>query len=442
MRGLLQREPGVELPLAVRGEGIYLFDKRGNRYLDAAAGGGVSCLGHNDPEVIAAMKAQLDRLAYANNSIFSNIPAETAAQLLGEHAPAGLDQVYFVSGGAEAVEAALKIARQYFVELGERERRFVIGRQHSFHGNTLATVALGGNASRHALFEPLLPERRHISACYAYRDQAASETAEQYGKRVADELESLVHQLGPRAIAAMVVETVVGATLGAVPAVPGYFRRLREICSRYGILLIMDEVMCGMGRTGSLFAFEQEDVTPDIVCVSKALGAGYQPIAATIVSRKIRHAIATGSGTIQHFHTYQAHPIACVAAQVVLAKVVRPEMLAQVRARGDRLLQRLRERLSGHPYVGDIRGRGLFIGVEFVRDRTTRERFEPARRVNVAVKREAMRLGLTVTGPIAAVNDCAMLSPPYIVTESEIDLIADLFSEAIEAALAKTATAA
>ncbi len=442
MGGLLQREPGVELPVAVRGEGIYLFDRRGNRYLDAAAGGGVSCLGHSDPEVIAAMKAQLDRVAYANNSVFSNVPAESAAQLLSDSAPAGLDQVYFVSGGAEAVEAALKIARQYFVEVGESERRFVIGRQHSFHGNTLATVALGGNASRHALFEPLLPERRHISACYAYREQARSESVEDYGRRTADELESLVRELGPRSVAAMVVETVVGATLGAVPAVPGYFRRLREICDRHGILLILDEVMCGMGRTGTLFAFEQEGVIPDIVCVSKALGAGYQPIAATIVSRPIRQAIATGSGTIQHFQTYQAHPIACAAAQAVLAKVVLPEMLAQVRARGDRLMRQLRERLGGHPHVGDIRGRGLFVGVEFVRDRVTKERFDPNQRVNVAVKREALRLGLTITGPIAAVNDCAMLSPPYIVTESDIDLIADLFGQAIEAALAQKATAA
>ena len=442
MGRLLQREPGVDSPVAVRGEGVYLFDRRGNRYLDAAAGGGVSCLGHSDAEVIAAMKEQLDRVAYANNSVFSNIPAETAAQSLGEHSPAGLDQVYFVSGGAEAVEAALKITRQYFVELGESERRFIVGRRHSFHGNTLATVALGGNASRHALFEPLLPERKHISACYAYRDQTPSESAEEYGKRVADELDLLAHELGPRSIAAMVVETVVGATLGAVPAVSGYFRRLREICDRHGILLIMDEVMCGMGRTGRLFAFEQEGVTPDIVCVSKSLGAGYQPIAAMIVSRRICQAIATGSGTIQHFHTYQAHPVACAAAQAVLAKVVRPEMLAQVRARGDRLMRQLRERLGGHPHVGDIRGRGLFVGVEFVRDRATRERFEPSQRINVAVKREAMRLGLTVTGPIAAVNDCVMLSPPYIVTESDIDLIADLFDQAVEAAFAKKATAA
>ena len=433
---LLHRELTGELSTAVRGNGIYLFDRAGRRYLDAAAGGGVSCLGHSDPDVIAAMKRQLDLLPYVNNSVFSNEPAEAAAELLARFAPPALSYVYFVSGGAEAVEAALKIARQYFVEIGEPERRIVVSRRHSFHGNTLAALSAGGNPARRALYDPLLIDVKQISACYSYREQARDETPETYGSRVAGELEEIVERLGAKAVAAFIAETVVGGTLGAVPAVPGYFRRVREICDRYGILLLLDEVMCGMGRTGSLFAFEQEDVVADIVCVSKALGGGYQAIAAMLVSRRIRDVIAAGSGTVQHFHTYQAHPVACAAARAVLEKITQPALLTQVRERGDRLTDLLRQRLDGHPHVGDIRGRGLFVGVEFVRDRKTKAPFGAKEQIHPVLKREAMRLGLTITA-IGAVNDCAMLTPPFIVSEEEINRIAELFAEAVTVALAQ-----
>jgi adenosylmethionine-8-amino-7-oxononanoate aminotransferase len=234
-----------------------------------------------------------------------------------------------------------------------------------------------------------------------------------------------------------IAEPMVGATLGAVPAVEGYFRRIREICDRYGIVLILDEVMCGMGRTGTLFAFEQEQVVPDIVCISKALGAGYQPIAATMISKKIWSALAAGSGVVEHFQTYQAHPVACAAALAVLKQITRPEMIEQVRTSGEYLMQLLHERIGDHPHVGDIRGRGLFVGVEFVRDRATKRRFASETRVNVAVRQEAMALGLTATGPIGSVNDCVLLSPPYIATRNEIAQMAELLCEAIERVVAR-----
>ena len=302
-------------------------------------------------------------------------------------------------------------------------------------------MSASGDPTRRALFEPWLIDVQHVSPCYAYREQADDETPEAYGERVASEVEGLVERFGPRSVAAFIAEPVVGGTLGAVPAVPGYFRRVREICDRYGILLLLDEVMCGMGKTGSLFAFEQEGIVPDIVCVSKALGAGYQPIAATIVSRKIRDCIAARSGIVQHFHTYQAHPVACAAVCAVLTKISQPTMLAQVRARGDQLMGLLRKSLGQHPNVGDIRGRGLFLGIEFVQDRETKERLPVKRQINAALKREAMRLGLTVT-VIGAVNDCAMLSPPFIVTEEQINEISTRFSRAVELIFAQPAVAA
>ena len=436
MSNLLHRELAGELFTAVRGDGIYLFDAHGRRYLDAAASGGVSCLGHSDADVIAAMKRQLESLSYVNNSMFTNEPAEAAATMLAGMSPPGLDQVYFVSGGAEAVEASLKIARQYFVESGEPERRIIVSRRQSFHGHTLATVSASGDPARRALFEPWLIDVKQVSPCYAYREQADHESPQAYGERLASELERLVERFGSRSVAALIAEPVVGGTLGAVPAVPGYFLRLREICDRYGILLILDEVMCGMGKTGSLFAFEQEGVVPDIVCISKALGGGYQPIAATLVSRKIRDAIADRSGVVQHFHTYQAHPVACAAVCAVLKKISHPTMLAQVRARGDQLMALLRKSLGQHPNVGDIRGRGLFLGIEFVHDRETKGRLPVERQINAALKREAMNLGLTVT-VIGAVNDCAMLSPPFIVTEEQINEIATRFSRAVESIFAR-----
>ena len=296
--------------MAVSGDGAYLIDGSGKRYLDASGGAAVSCLGHSDHDVTAAIKAQLDRLAFAHTSFFTNSPMEMLATELVGRAPKGIGYAYFVSGGSEAVESALKLARQYFLELGEPQRDRVIARRQSYHGNTLGALAAGGNPFRRKQYEPLLVDVSHVSPCYPYRDQRADESPNTYGARLAVELEDEILRLGADRVIAFIAETVCGATLGAVPPVPGYFARVREVCDRHGVLLIFDEVMCGMGRTGTLFASEQEGVIPDIITIGKGLGAGYQPIGAMLCQSKIYDVVINGSGYFQHGHTYSGHAVA------------------------------------------------------------------------------------------------------------------------------------
>ncbi|HSH47535.1 MAG TPA: aspartate aminotransferase family protein [Halomonas sp.] len=439
MSRVFHRHLHQSYPLAVGGDGPYLIDSQGRRYLDASGGAAVSCLGHSDADVIEAVREQVGRLAYAHTSFFTTEVMETLADFLVERAPAGLSSVYFVSGGSEAVEAALKMARQFAIEIGQPQRRHLIARRQSYHGNTLGALATGGNAWRRRQFEPLLVEVSHVSPCYAYRDQRADETPEAYGERLADELEAEVQRLGPDTVLAFVAEPVVGATMGAVPAVPGYFRRVREICDRHGILLILDEVMCGMGRTGSLFACDQEGVVPDLVTLAKGLGAGYQPIGATLVSERIRDAIAQGSGFFQHGHTYIGHATACAAALAVQRAIESRGLLAQVQRLGDGLEQRLLERFSEHPHVGDIRGRGLFRGLELVADRGDKAPFDPSRRVNAAIKRTAMENGLMcypMGGTLDGVHgDHILLAPPFICEEAHLDELVDKLDATLTAVL-------
>src|SRR5690554_1977095 len=347
------------LPTAVAGDGCYLIDSHGRRYLDGSGGAAVSCLGHSNAAVRAALHAQLDQLAFAHTGFFTSEPAEQLADKLVEKAPEGIDRVYLVSGGSEAVEAALKLARQYFLEIGEPQRHRVIARRQSYHGNTLGALATGGNEWRRAQFAPMLIETSHISPCYEYRGRAEGESAEAYGLRVADELEDEIQRLGPANVMAFVAEPVVGATAGAVPAVPGYLKRIREICDRHGVLMILDEVMCGMGRTGYLFACQEDGVSPDIMAIAKGLGAGYQPIGAMLCTGRIYDAIASGSGFFQHGHTYMGHPMAAAAANAVLGEIEERRLLARVLEQGAKLDAALRSALGQHPHVGDIRGRGL-----------------------------------------------------------------------------------
>lgn len=426
--------------MAVAGEGPYLIDRAGRRYLDAAGGAAVSCLGHGHPAVIEAIRQQAGRLAYAHTAFFSSEPAEQLAEWLVEAAGGNFERVYFVSGGSEGIEAALKLARQYCDETGQASRTRLVGRRQSYHGNTLGALAVGGNAWRRAQFAPLLIDVEHIAPCYAYRDRKEAESEEQYGQRVADELEETIDRLGPGQVIAFVAETVVGATLGAVPAVPGYFRRIREICDRHGVLLILDEVMCGMGRTGTLFAYEQEGIVPDMVVIAKGLGGGYQPIGAVMVSKKIFDAIRGGSGFFQHGHTYLGHPIACAAALAVQRTVREENLLANVVRQGAALRAALEAGLRSHPNVGDIRGRGLFLGLELVANRETQAPFNPTLKLHLAVKREAMARGLicypmggTIDGRL---GDHVLLAPPFIIGETHVTEIVDKFSTALDAALA------
>ncbi|MCP4328544.1 MAG: aspartate aminotransferase family protein [Alphaproteobacteria bacterium] len=441
MTNILHRHSHVVPRVAARGEGPYVYDVDGAKYLDASGGAAVSCLGHSHPDIIRAIKDQVDVLSYAHTSFFANRPAEDLADLLIEKAPDSLGKVYFVSGGSEAVEAALKMARQYFVEIGEPQRRRVIARWQSYHGNTLGALATGGNLGRREMFLPILGDfASHISPCFEYRYRTTVESSEDYGLRVADELKAEIERLGPDTVAAFIAEPVVGATAGVVPSVPGYFKRIREICDEYGVLLILDEVMCGMGRTGTLFAFEQDGVVPDLVTCAKGLGAGYQPIGAVLLDQRFADAFYHGSGFFHHGHTYMAHATACAAALAVQRVIDRDDLLSNVRLQGDALVDALTARLGNHHHVGDIRGRGLFRGVELVADRATKQPFDPALKLHARVKREAMDRGLmcypaggTVDGTS---GDHILLAPPFIIDRTHVDEIAEKLGDSIDAAIA------
>ncbi len=439
MSHVFYRHTKADYPIAVKGDGVFIVDREGDRYLDASGGAAVSCLGHSDPDVIAAIKTQVDNLSFAHTGFFTSAPAEELADLLIGLAPDGLDKVYFVSGGSEAMEAALKLARQYHLENGQPERNRFIARRQSYHGNTLGALAVGGNALRRRPFEPLLSDVTHISPCYAYRGRRDDESPEQYGLRVADELETAIQDLGPDTVCAFIAEPVVGATLGAVPAVPGYFKRIRDICDRHGILLILDEVMCGMGRTGTLFACEQDGVSPDILITAKGLGAGYQPIGAMLVSRRIFEAVRDGSGFFQHGHTYMGHPTACAAALAVQKAIQGRGLLEQVRIRGNQLEEALTERLGNHRHVGDLRGRGLFRGIEIVHDRTEKSSFDPSHGLAGRIKTEALKRRMIcypMSGTIdGKQGDHVLLAPPFIVGENDVHEIVDRVAGAIDAAI-------
>ncbi len=398
----------------------------------------MSCLGHSDPDVTRAIKNQVDRIAFAHTGFFTSEPAEELADLLVSKAPGNLDRVYFVSGGSEAVEAALKLARQYCLEKGETSRHRVIARRQSYHGNTLGALATGGNQWRREPFSPLMIETSHISACYEYRGRGEDETAFEYGQRVAGELETEILRLGPENVMAFVAEPVVGATAGAVPPVEGYFKRVREICDTHGVLLILDEVMCGMGRTGSLFAHEQDGISPDILCIAKGLGAGYQPIGAMLCTDEIYHAIEAGSGFFQHGHTYIGHPTACAAALTVFGKLS-AGLVDRVLPMGDKLDEALRDAFAQHPHVGDMRGRGLFRGIELVADRSTKAPFDPAAGINKKIKKAAFEAGLIcypMGGTIDGVRgDHVLLAPPFIIEETHVSEIVDKLDTAIKSAL-------
>jgi len=427
-------------PKAVRGAGCYLYDATGKAYLDGSGGAAVSCLGHGDADVIAAVQAQVADLAFAHTGFFTSDPAEALAELLIANAPGALDRVYFVSGGSEATEAAIKLARQYFVETGQQQRRHLIARRQSYHGNTLGALAAGGNAWRRQQFAPLLIEVSHIAPCYDYVLRDEGESADAYGLRAAQELEDEILRLGPDSVMAFIAEPVVGATLGAVPAAPGYFRRIREICDRYGVLLILDEVMCGMGRTGHLFACEADGIAPDIACIAKGLGAGYQPIGAMLCTGTIHDAIAAGSGFFQHGHTYLGHPVAAAAGRAVVEKLLHEGLIARAGVQGAALRAALDDRFGQHPHVGDIRGRGLFLGLELVADRETKAPFDPARGIAARIKAEAFEAGL-ICYPMAGTRDGrqgdhVLLAPPFIIDEAQIGELTDKLATAIDRALA------
>ena len=439
MSHIFPRHSRASLPIAVAGDGCYLIDSSGKRYFDGSGGAAVSCLGHSNKRVREAIKAQVDKLEFAHTGFFTSEPAEELAEMLIARAPGNLDRVYLVSGGSEAIEAAIKLARQYFMEQGQPQRRHIIARRQSYHGNTLGALAAGGNEWRRQQFSPLLIGVSHIAPCYEYAERRPDESATDYGDRVAQELEDEILRLGPDTVMAFLAEPVVGATLGAVPAVPGYFARVREICDRYGVLLILDEVMCGMGRTGHLFACDAEMIAPDILCIAKGLGAGYQPIGAMICTKDIYDTISGGSGFFQHGHTYLGHPVAAAAGVAVLSEILERDLTSHVKALGNYFFDRLAVQFGQHPHVGDIRGRGLFLGIELVKDRETKAPFDPALGLALKLKRSAFSEGL-ICYPMPGTRDGkfgdhVLFAPPFIAEESDLDLAIEAFSRALRSVL-------
>ena len=433
MSHVFPRHTKVTPPIAAKGDGIYIIDNEGKRYLDGSGGAAVSCLGHSDPDVAEAIKAQVDQLAFAHTGFLSSAPAESLADRLIAHAPEGLERVYFVSGGSEAVESALKLARQYMIETGQPQRTKFISRRQSYHGNTLGALGTGGNEWRRAPFDPVMVSASHISPCYEYRLRHEGESQEDYGLRAANELEAELLRQGPENVIGFLAEPVVGATAGAVPAVPGYFKRIREICDQFGILLILDEVMCGMGRTGTLFACEHDGVSPDLITIAKGLGAGYQPIGAMLCSGKIYDAVRDGSGFFQHGHTYIGHPVACAAADAVVRKLTDGGMAARSAQMGEKLMAALTAEFGQHPHVGDIRGRGMFRGVEIVEDRETKAPFDPQKGIAAKLKKQAFANGL-ICYPMGGTidgrqGDHVLIAPPFIITDEQIDELVDKLSK-------------
>ncbi len=443
MSHVLHRTIRGKVPIVKSADGNYLIDDTGKKYLDASGGAAVSCLGHTNKRVIDAIKDQLDKVSFAHTGVFSNEPAEQLATYLIENAPKGFGRgrAMFLGSGSEAMEAALKLARQYHLERGDDARSKIIARDRSYHGNTLGALATGGHKQRQKPFDPLLIDVAHIPPCYAYRYKIDGESDEAFGLRMANMLEAEILKQGEGNVAAFVAEPVSGASLGAEPAVPGYFKRIREICDQYGVLFIADEVMCGMGRTGYLFAMEAEDACPDIITIAKGLGAGYQPIASVLANEKVIRAIENGTGNLWNGHTYMSHAIACAGALAVLKVIEEDQLLGQVRLQGAKFKQMLVDTFANHPNIGDIRGRGLFWGLEIVKDKKTKEPFPAEFNLAGKIKQDILENGMLSYPSQGCVDglsgDHILLAPPYTVTDEELDIIIETTKKCLDNQLAK-----
>lgn len=422
--------------LAVGGSGVWLEDATGKRYLDTCGGVAVSSLGHGHPRIAAAFEREAKKLAWAHAGSFTTVAAEELAERLVA-ASGGLARAQFLSGGSEVMELAMKIAYQYQCERGLPDKSAFISRRQSYHGSTLGTLSISGNPQRQSVFGRLFTPAEFVSPCYAYRDQQPDESEEQYATRLADELDAKIRSLGSENVAAFFAETVVGSTNGAVPAVPGYFRKIKAVCERHDVLLILDEVMAGMGRTGQLFAYADDGIVPDMVAVGKGLAAGYMPISALLISDQVHSVMAAGSGVLGNGQTHVNHPLACAIALEVQRVIVEENLLAQVRQRGEQLRAWLRESLADLDTVGDVRGRGLFVGVEFVESRATKAPFKGGGAYAAALKQEALQRGLLIypgSGTVQGTQgNHVLFAPPFITSEDELGQMVERFNAVVRA---------
>ena len=413
---VLYRAPRQHYPTAVSADGMYITDADGKRYLDMSGGAAVSCLGHNHPDVVNAVTRQLQTLAFAHTAFFTNEPQEQLAAALVRRFRSPGARVYLVSGGSEANETALKIAWQYWAARGQPDKKIIISREHSYHGNTLGTLSASGNPGRRRASAAPLIDWPRIRPCYPYREMRDDEDVVAYGRRAADCLEEAILESGADNVAAFICEPVVGSSLGVVAAAPGYLERVREICDQHEVLLIADEIMCGTGRTGTFFAHEHDGVEPDIVTLAKGIGGGYQPLAATVVGPRLAEGM-TGSG-FAHGHTYIGHAAACSAGVAVLNAFDQYDLLDRAQRMGDTFVALLRDAFENHQHVGEIRGRGLFVGIELVEDPVSRCGFENRSGLPDELRKAAMEQGLIVYPGAIQVDQRTvphiMLAPPMI----------------------------
>ncbi len=427
------RSPRKSYPTAVRAEGVYIYDRKGKAYIDGSGGAVVVSIGHGVKAIEQAMLRQASRIAFAHGSQFTTEAAVELAEKIVALAPPGLERVYFLSGGSEAVETAVKMARQYQVERGIPSKYKVISRWTSYHGNTLGALALSGHTGRRKYYQPLMQHTPHIAPAYCYRCPFGREP-DACALECADDLEKTILYEGPDSVSAFMAEPVVGATAGALVPREGYFQRIREICDRYDVLLIVDEVMTGVGRTGRNFAVDHWGVVPDMLVGSKGLAGGYTPIYCVVTTERVHTAIKQGSGTFVHGHTYSQNPLSCAVAAAVLDFIREHDLVPRCAAMGRYLLKRL-ETLYRHPIVGDVRGLGLMAGVEFVKERATKEPFDPGLKLNALIGARAFDKGLITYpgggGADGVRGDHILLAPPFIITEEQIDRVVDILDAAI-----------
>ncbi|KAF5002763.1 hypothetical protein FGRMN_161 [Fusarium graminum] len=435
--GCLMHRSLVQHPYMVESaKGIELNLSNGQKIIDGCGGAAVALIGHGNEEVIQAISDQARKVSYVHTQSYTTAPAEELANLLLQGNPYGLEKAFFVGSGSEAVESALKLARQYHYEQGDLDRVHIISRRQCYHGNTMATMSISTNIARRAPYQGFLyPNVSHVSPAFAYHYKYETESESQYTARLITELEEEILRVGPKNVAAFIAETVVGATTGCVAAPVGYFQGVRALCDKYGIIMILDEIMCGVGRTGTFFAFEQEGVVPDITTIAKGLGGGYAAIAGVLVHKKVVDVLRKGSAAFNHGHTYQAHPISCAAALAV-QKIVRREKLVKRCSEMGLILERLlRSELSECESVGDIRGRGLFWGVEFVKDRASKQSFDQSAKFGLLVQQLAFEKGVAVYPGGATIDgvmgDHILLAPPFTVTTEELTIVCRVLREAI-----------